>query len=101
MEEKNKLYVGNLPYEIDDDKLRELFAAVEGVEVVEASVIVDKFNGGRSKGFGFVTVADEKMSDAAIKELNGKEIEGRQIFVNVARPKVERPKRDFGGRSYN
>lgn len=86
-EQKNKLYVGNLPYTLDDDKLKELFAPVG--EVTEAKVITDKFSG-RSKGFGFVTMADDATAEAAIKEMNDKEIEGRKIVVNVARPMRER-----------
>ena len=91
--EKNKLFVSNLAYTIDDDALYNLFKGVDGIEVVEAKVIVDKFNGGRSKGFGFVTVATPEMAEEAIAALNGKEIEGRQIFVNVARPQEKRTDR--------
>lgn len=83
MEEKNKLYVGNLPYGFDDSKLGDLFAA--SGEVLEAKVIIDKMSG-RSKGFGFVTMQDEAAAEKAVKELNGKEMEGRSIVVNVARP---------------
>ena len=86
-EQKNKLYVGNLSYDVDDDKLKEMFAAFG--EVTEAKVIADKFSG-RSKGFGFVTMKDEKIAEKAIKELNEKEVEGRKILVNVARPMRER-----------
>ena len=92
--ENNKLYVGNLPYAIDDAKLNELFVAIEGVEVVEAIVITDKFSG-RSKGFGFVTVADEEMANKAIEAMNGQEVEGRKIVVSIARPKEDRPERSF------
>ena len=81
--ENNKLYVGNLPYAIDDAKLQELFA--EMGEVVEAKVIIDKMSG-RSKGFGFVTMKDEDGAQKAIKELDKKEIEGRKIRVSIARP---------------
>ena len=94
MEQKNKLYVGNLAYTIDDAGLLELFKGVKGVEIVEAKVITDKFSG-KSKGFGFVTLADEKMADDVIKEMNGKEIDGRQIVVNVARPVAPRPNRNY------
>jgi RNA recognition motif-containing protein len=88
MEEvKNKLYVGNLPYGVDDDKLKEIFAAIG--EVTEAKVIADKFSG-RSKGFGFVTMKDDAIAEKAVKELDGKEIEGRNLKVNVARPMRER-----------
>jgi RNA recognition motif-containing protein len=88
MEEvKNKLYVGNLPYSTNDESLKEAFAAAG--EVVEAKVITDKFSG-RSKGFGFVTMADEAAAQKAISELDGKELDGRQIRVSVARPMREK-----------
>ncbi len=86
-EQKNKLYVGNLPYTISDEQLGEVFAAIGEVE--EAKVITDKFSG-RSKGFGFVTMKDEKEAEKAVKEMNDKEIEGRKVVVNVARPMRER-----------
>ncbi len=86
-EQKNKLYVGNLPYSVNDESLKQLFAA--SGEVTEAKVIVDKFSG-RSKGFGFVTMADEKAAQKAIEDVNGKDIEGRPVTVNVARPMRER-----------
>ena len=89
--QKNKLYVGNLPYTMDDEGLSKLFSDVEGVEVTEAKVILDKMSEERrSRGFGFITVADDSMAEIAIKELNRKDIDGRQIFVNVARPQKER-----------
>jgi len=94
-EQKNKLFVSNLAYSVDDDALMQMFSEIEGVEVVEAKVITDKFNDGRSKGFGFVTLSTDEMAEIAIKEMNGKEIEGRQIFVNVARPQEKRD--GFGG----
>jgi RNA recognition motif-containing protein len=82
-----KLYVGNLPWSVDDAKLKELFAAYG--EITEAVVIKDKFSG-RSKGFGFVTIADDEAAKKAIEEMNGKEIEGREIKVNEAQPREER-----------
>jgi len=85
--QKNKLYVGNLPYTISDDGLKEMFDPIG--EVVEAKIITDKFSG-RSKGFGFVTMKDDETAEKAIKELNGKKIEEREIVVNVARPMRER-----------
>jgi len=89
--QKNKLYVGNLAYGVDDEGLAKIFSEVEGVEVVEAKVILDKMSEERrSRGFGFVTVATDEMAEIAVKELNGKELEGRQIFVNVARPQKNR-----------
>jgi len=100
--EKNKLYVGNLPFSVDNAKLAEVFSAVDGVEVVEAVVITDKFNEGRSKGFGFVTVAGEAQAEKAIEAMNGQDVDGRKIVVNIARPRVERRDSDRGGfnRSY-
>ena len=83
-EENNKLFVGNLPFSLDSDGLKALFAGVG--EVVEAAVISDKFSG-RSKGFGFVTMADGETAQKAVKELNGKDVDGRQLKVDVARPK--------------
>lgn len=90
--EKNKLYVGNLPYSVTDESLAELFAGFG--EVTEARVITDKFSG-RSKGFGFVTMADEATAEKAIAEMNTKEVDGRAIVVNVSRPKEARPDRRF------
>lgn len=86
-----KIYVGNLPWSIDDAKLKELFAAFT---VVEATMIKDKYSG-RSKGFGFVTIDDDEAAKKAIAELNGKEIEGRELKVSEAKPMEDRPKRDF------
>lgn len=85
-EAKNKLYVGDLPDSINDDKLKEMFAAVG--EVTEAKVITDKISG-RPRGFGFVTMKDDETAEKAIKELNEKEIEGKKIRVAVARPPRE------------
>lgn len=87
MEQKNKLYVGNLPYSVNDGSLSELFA--EFGEVSEAKVITDKFSG-RSKGFGFVTFAKDEDAAKASEAMNGKEVEGRALNVNVARPMAPR-----------
>lgn len=92
-----KLYVGNLPYSVDSAKLKEMFA--EFGEVTEAMVIADKFSG-RSKGFGFVTLANDEEAQKAITEMNGKQIEGREIKVNEAKPMdpdSRPPRRSFGG----
>ncbi len=86
-EQKNKLYVGNLPYAIDSNGLKDIFSAAG--EVVEAVVITDKYSG-RSKGFGFVTMKDDATAEKAIKDFNDSEVEGRKIVVNVARPMRER-----------
>jgi len=87
-----KLYVGNLPYSVTDESLEEL--AKPFGEVISAQVIQDKFSG-RSKGFGFVEMANDEEAQKAIDELNEKDIEGRNITVNEARPMQ---KRDGGGR---
>ncbi len=79
----SKVYIGNLPWSVDDKKLKELFS--EFGEVSEAVVIKDKYNG-RSKGFGFVTFANEEDAQKAISEMNEKEIDGRAIKVNEAKP---------------
>jgi RNA recognition motif-containing protein len=90
-----KLFVGGLPFSMTDDKLKELFGSYG--EVSEVAVIKDKFSG-RSKGFGFVTFSDDAAADKAIAEMNGKDVEGRALTVNEARPMEERPKRSFGNR---
>ena len=79
----NKLYVGNLSYQVDDAALNKFFA--EAGEVVEAKVIVDKMSG-RSKGFGFVTMVDADTAKKAMEMLNEKEMDGRKIRVSIARP---------------
>ncbi len=92
-----KLYVGGLPYSTNDQDLEQLFA--EFGKVVSASVIKDKFSG-QSKGFGFVEMDDLKEAQNAIKAMDGKEIGGRSIVVNQARPKEERRPNSEGGRSF-
>lgn len=84
--DKNKLFVGSLPWSITSDTLRELFAQYG--EITEAMVITDR-DSGRSKGFGFVTFASEESAQKAL-EMDGKEIEGRKIVVNVAKPRENR-----------
>ena len=89
-----KIYVGNLPFSVDHEGLKKIFS---GFTVDEATIISDKYSG-RSKGFGFVTMADDAAAKKAISELNDKEIEGRKLKVNEAKPMEERPKRDFNNR---
>ncbi len=84
------IYVGNLPYNVTENDLREAFAAYG--EVSSASVISDKFSG-QSKGFGFVEMPSNSEADAAIKGLNESSLGGRQIKVNQAKPREERPQR--------
>jgi RNA recognition motif-containing protein len=85
-----KIYVGNLPWSIKDNELSEMFATYG--EVSSASVIMDKFSG-RSKGFGFVEMANDGDAEVAIKALNEKEVGGRNLRVNEARPREDRPAR--------
>ena len=84
-----KIYVGNLNYAATEEGLTNLFGTYG--EVVSAVVIKDKFTG-RSKGFGFVEMADETAAQNAITELNEKEFEGRRLRVNVAQ---EKPRRTY------
>ena len=83
-----KLYVGNLPYSVTEDDLKETFS--EFGDLGEVTVITDKFSG-QSKGFGFVEMPNNSEADAAIKALNETELKGRNIKVNEARPRGDRP----------
>jgi cold-inducible RNA-binding protein len=83
-----KLYVGGLAYAVTDDKLKDYFSTIGTVE--SAQVIIDRSTS-QSKGFGFVEMGSAEDAEKAIKELNGKEFEGRSIMVNAARPREERP----------
>lgn len=91
-----KLFVGSLPYSVTDDDLADLFK--EFGEVASAKVIFDRETN-RSKGFGFVEFEDDAAAKQAIDALNNKEVQGRTIVVNEARPQEARPpRRDFGDR---
>jgi hypothetical protein len=79
-----KLYVGNLPYSVGDSELSEMFA--EHGSVVSAQVVLDRETG-RSKGFGFVEMSTDEEANSAINGMNGKDINGRALTVNEARPK--------------
>ena len=81
-----KLYVGNLDYSVTDEKLAELFA--EAGSVASAVVITDR-QSGRSKGFGFVEMSSEAEAKKAIELFDGKDIDGRSMVVNEARPRRE------------
>ena len=81
-----KIYVGNLPWRATDAQLLSMFAS-HG-EVVEAKVMIDRETG-RSRGFGFVTMADAGQADTAIQAVNGTQLEGRAVVANVAREKTE------------
>jgi RNA recognition motif-containing protein len=92
----NKLYVGNLSYELQDRDLQQLFAQYGTVS--SAKVVMDR-DTGRSKGFGFVEMGTDDEAQAAISALNGSEVGGRALTVNEARPKEERSG-GGGGRGY-
>jgi len=87
-----KLYVGGLSYNTTEDTLKETFAQAGTVE--SATVIVDKMSG-RSKGFGFVEFSSDEEAQKAIEMFNGKELDGRTITVNEARPMQARPAGGF------
>lgn len=89
-----KLFVGNLPYTADENALKDLFS--QAGTVVSSAVIMDKMTG-RSKGFGFVEMSTDDEATSAINSLNGKDMDGRAITVNEARPMTERPPRQNGG----
>ncbi|MEX0587338.1 MAG: RNA-binding protein [Patescibacteria group bacterium] len=89
-----RLFVGGLPYSVDNSKLEQMFSEV-GI-VSSAAVITDRETG-QSKGFGFVEFEKDADADEAIKKLNDTEVDGRRIVVNVARPREERPRFDNRG----
>ena len=88
------IYVGNLPFETTEDNLHVTFA--EYGEVTSARVITDRMTG-RSRGFGFVEMANNNEAEAAIRALNGTELGGRTLTVNEARPRENRDSRWGGG----
>ncbi len=88
-----KLYVGNLSYNTTVDSIKSAFS--QAGTVVDATIITDKFSG-RSKGFGFVEMSSDEEADAAIAMWNGKDLDGRNITVNEARPLQPRAPRTGG-----
>jgi RNA recognition motif-containing protein len=98
----NKLFVGGLSFNTTQSDLQQAFAAHGSV--VETSVISDKMTG-KSKGFGFVTMSSEAEAQKAIEAMNGRSLDGRNLTVNIAKPREERPsgggggggRRDYGG----
>ncbi|HCR56093.1 TPA: RNA-binding protein [Candidatus Saccharibacteria bacterium] len=90
--QKQNLFVGSLAYATSDDSLKAFFESVG--PVASARVITDR-DSGRSKGFGFVEMENEADNQKAVDQLNGQELDGRSINVSLARPKEDRPKRDF------
>jgi cold-inducible RNA-binding protein len=96
----NKLYVGNLSFETTENDLQDTFGAFG--TVTETNLMMDRTTG-RSRGFGFVTMSTPEEAQKAIEGLNGKDLGGRALTVNIARPREERPggarRREFGGNS--
>jgi RNA recognition motif-containing protein len=90
----NKLFVGNLAWTTTDGVLQDTFAQFGSV--VEAAVMMDKFTG-KSRGFAFVTMGSPDEAEAAVKAMDGKDLDGRPIRVSVARPKEDRPSGGGGG----
>lgn len=89
-----KLFVGSLAWGTTDDTLQAHFASVG--TVASAKVVTDR-DSNRSRGFGFVEYDDDKEADAAVEKLNNSELDGRTITVSEARPREDKPRRDFGG----
>ena len=91
---QQNLFIGSLAYATTDDSLKAHFEQIGEVE--SARVMTDR-DTGRSRGFGFVTFVDEASNQKAVDALDGKDLDGRAINVSLAKPREERPKRDFGG----
>lgn len=90
-----KLYVGNLSFETTENDLQDMFE--KHGKVTEVALMMDRTTG-RSRGFAFVTMGDAASGTAAISDLNGKEVQGRTLTVNEARPREDRPKQFSGSR---
>lgn len=89
------IYVGNLSWTMTDDDLHSLFSQFG--EVSSAKIVVDKFKGNRSKGFGFVEMENEEAGRQAISALNESEQNGRKIVVNESQPRPEGERKPYGG----
>jgi len=92
-----KLYVGNLSYDTTEDGLRAKFA--EAGTVVAVDMIKDR-DTGRTKGFAFVTMTTQEEAENAIKMFNGKTLDNRELKVNIARPREERPRKSYNNRRW-
>ncbi|MCE9587758.1 MAG: RNA-binding protein [Verrucomicrobia bacterium] len=92
-----KLYVGNLTFDTTDQDLRELFTQYG--KPTDVALVTDRETG-RSRGFGFVTMGNAEEGNAAISALEGKDFQGRNLTVNEARPREDRPQGGGGGRSF-
>ena len=93
-----KLYVGNLSFQTQELDLRDHFA--QHGEVISASIVTDR-DTGRSRGFGFVEMADEAGAQAAQSQLDGQDLDGRQLKVNEAKPRTDNRRGGGGGGGYN
>ena len=82
-----KLFIGSLPWSVNDDQLKDIFS--QAGNVVSAQVVKDR-DTGRSKGFGFVEMSTDEEANAAVEKLNNSDVDGRKIFVSIARPKDDR-----------
>jgi RNA recognition motif-containing protein len=89
-----KLFVGNLSFNTTEGQILELFK--QAGNVVSCELIMDKFTG-KSRGFAFVQMGTQEEANKAVADLNGKDVDGRALTVNEARPREERPRGDFGG----
>jgi RNA recognition motif-containing protein len=89
-----KLYVGNLSFETTENQITDLFS--QAGKVTSTALIQDKFTG-KSRGFAFVEMSSDEEANKAIETCNGKDLDGRALTVNVARPKEDRPRGDFAG----
>ncbi len=93
-----RLYVGNLPFTVTEQDLEEIFAQVGKVE--SSNIVTDR-DTGRSRGFAFVEMETQEAADAAIQNFHGRELDGRSLTVNEARPRESRPPRSGGGGGYS
>ncbi|MFC1461541.1 RNA recognition motif domain-containing protein [Verrucomicrobiota bacterium] len=89
-----KLYVGNLSFDSTENDLKDLFA--QAGDVVSCALIMDR-DTGKSRGFAFVEMSSEEDAQKAIADFNGKDLDGRALKVNEAKPREDRPRRDSGG----
>lgn len=96
---QQNLFIGRLAFATTDEGLKEYFSQIGEVE--EARIITDPHNNNRSKGFGFVSYVNADDNQKAIDKLDGSELDGRTISVSLARPKTDRPRREFNGQGDN
>lgn len=89
---ETRLFVGNLSFKVTEDDLLDLFSPYG--DVMQVRIILDRETG-RPRGFGFVTMASKEEADKAIEALNKQDIDGRSLTVNIARPREERPPRNY------